>query len=303
MTLRFLFGLLLFNLLLTTARAQTTVSGQVVDAQDQSALLGANVVLLQLPDSVRRGAAVEADGSFTVPSVPAGRYRLTVSFLGYQDLQRTVEVGTTPLNLGALTLQAGGVTLKGVEVVGQAAAAVQKGDTAQFNADSFKTNPDASAGDLIKKMPGVTVDPTTGKVQAQGEQVQRILVDGKEFFGNDPDAVLKNLPAEVIDKIQVYDRASDQAQFTGFDDGNQQKTINIITKPQFRNGQFGRVVAGYGPLDDRYRLSGNLNSFQGKRRLSVVAQSNNINEQNFGTDDLLGVVGSSGGGGRGGRGG
>ncbi|MBT2559221.1 TonB-dependent receptor [Hymenobacter sp. ISL-91] len=303
MTLRFLFSLLLLPLLLTTARAQTTVSGRVLDAQDQSALLGANVVLLQLPDSVRRGAAVEADGSFVVRGVPAGRHRLTVSFLGYQDVQRTVQVGATPLNLGELTLQAGGVTLKGVEVVGQAAAAVQKGDTAQFNAGSFKTNPDASANDLIKKMPGVTVDPTTGRVQAQGEQVQRILVDGKEFFGNDPDAVLKNLPAEVIDKIQVYDRASDQSQFTGFDDGNQQKTINIVTKPQFRNGRFGRVVAGYGPLDDRYRVSGNLNSFKGKQRLSIVAQTNNVNEQNFGTDDLLGVVGSSGGGGRGGRGG
>ncbi|NVO86254.1 TonB-dependent receptor [Hymenobacter terrestris] len=304
MMLRFLLGLLAFTSLLATAQAQTTtVSGRVLDGQDQSALLGANVLLLQLPDSVRRGAAVGPDGTFTVGSVPAGRYRLTVSFLGYQDLQRTVQVGATPLNLGALTLQTGGITLKGVEVVGQAAAAIQKGDTAQFNAGSFKTNPDASADDLIKKMPGIVVDPTTGRVQAQGEQVQRILVDGKEFFGNDPDAVLKNLPAEVIDKIQVYDRASDQSQFTGFDDGNQQKTINIITKPQFRNGKFGRVVAGYGPLDDRYRVSGNLNSFKGKRRLSVVAQTNNVNEQNFGTDDLLGVVGSSGGGGRGGRGG
>ncbi|MFD2785296.1 TonB-dependent receptor [Hymenobacter rubripertinctus] len=306
MTLRFLLVLLLFISLLTTARAQTTVSGRVLDAQDQSALIGANVLLLQLSDSVKRGAAVEADGSFVVRGVPTGRYRLTVSFLGYEQVQRTVEVGGQPLSLGNLALRAGGgVALKGVEVVGQAAAAVQKGDTAQFNASAFKTNPDANAQDLLTKMPGVVVDPTTGKLQAQGEQVQRVLVDGKEFFGNDPDAVLKNLPAEVIDKIQVYDRASDQAQFTGFDDGNQQKTINIITKPKFRNGTFGRVVAGYGPLDDRYRLSGNINKFAGKQRISVVAQSNNINEQNFGTDDLLGVVGTSaqGGGGRGGRGG
>ena len=229
----------------------------------------------------------------------------TVSFLGYQNLQRTVEVGTEPLNLGPVGPANRGHRAQGVEIVGQAAAAVQKGDTAQFNAGSFKTNPDANAQDLITKMPGVTIDPSTGKVQAQGEQVQRVLVDGKEFFGNDPDAVLKNLPAEVIDKIQVYDRASDQAQFTGFDDGNQQKTINIVTKPQFRNGTFGRVLAGYGPQDDRYRVSGNVNVFKGKQRISVVAQSNNINEQNFGTDDLLGVVGASaqGGGGRGGRGG
>ncbi|WP_426493001.1 outer membrane beta-barrel protein [Hymenobacter sp. 102] len=303
-------NLLLLLVLLTTllgaAQAQTTVSGRVLDGKDQSPLIGANVLLTQIPDSTKRGAAVEADGSFAVPGVPAGRYVLTVSFLGYQNLRRTVEVTGTPLNLGSLTLQAGGgIALKGVEVVGQAAAAVQKGDTAQFNAGSYKTNPDANAQDLITKMPGVTVDPGTGKVQAQGEQVQRVLVDGKEFFGNDPDAVLKNIPAEVIDKIQVYDRSSDQSQFTGFDDGNQQKTINIVTKPSFRNGKFGRVLAGYGPQDDRYRLSGNLNVFKGKQRLSIVAQSNNVNEQNFGTEDLLGVVGSSrqgGGGGQGQRG-
>ncbi|WP_139925876.1 TonB-dependent receptor [Hymenobacter sp. DG01] len=305
---RFLLLLLLLSALTGLTQAQTTtVSGRVVDSKDQSPLIGANVLLTQLPDSTRRGAAVEADGSFVVPGVGPGRYVLTVSFLGYQNLRRTVEVGAgQPLALGTLGLQAGGgIALKGVEVVGRAAAAVQKGDTAQFNAGSFKTNPDANAQDLITKMPGVTVDPASGRVQAQGEQVQRVLVDGKEFFGNDPDAVLKNIPAEVIDKIQVYDRASDQAQFTGFDDGNQQKTINIVTKPSFRNGTFGRVLAGYGPQDDRYRVSGNLNQFKGKQRLSVVAQSNNVNEQNFGTEDLLGVVGSSrqgGGGGQGQRG-
>ncbi|UOQ65421.1 TonB-dependent receptor [Hymenobacter volaticus] len=304
---RFLLFVLLLLLGLGTARAQTSaISGRIVDASNQSPLIGANVLLRGLTaDSLKNGAAADVNGNFTVSGLAPGRYQLTISFLGYQTLQRQLTLTTQPLALGVLALGTGGVALKGVEVVGKAAAAVQKGDTSQFNAGSFKTNPDANAQDLITKMPGVTVDPTSGKVQAQGEQVQRVLVDGKEFFGNDPDAVLKNIPAEVIDKIQVYDRASDQAQFTGFDDGNQQKTINIVTKPQFRNGQFGRVLAGYGPKDDRYRLSGNLNSFKGKQRMSIVAQSNNINEQNFGTEDLLGVVGSSGGGGggRGGRGG
>ncbi|GAB2960240.1 TonB-dependent receptor [Hymenobacter coalescens] len=291
---------LLFPLVVVAAPAvaQTfPVTGRVLDAKDQAPLIGANVLLTRLSaDSVRTGAAVEPDGSFTIPGAESGRYRLTVSFLGYQTIKRAVTVSGAPLNLGTLSLQAGGVTLKGVEVTGRAAAAVQKGDTAQYDSRAFKTNPDANAQDLITKMPGVTVDPGTGKVQAQGEQVQRILVDGKEFFGNDPDAVLKNLPAEAIDKIQVYDRASDQAQFTGFDDGNQQKTINIVTKPQFRNGQFGRVLAGAGRGDDgqnRYRASGNLNSFKGKQRMSIIAQSNNVNEQNFGTEDLLGVVGTS----------
>ncbi|HEX8425163.1 TonB-dependent receptor [Hymenobacter sp.] len=307
MHLRFLLFFLLIFTGIGVAQAQTSsISGRIVDASNQSPLIGANVLVRGLAaDSVKSGAAADVSGNFTVSGLVPGRYQLTISFLGYQTLQRSLTLTTQPLALGALALGTGGVALKGVEVVGKAAAAVQKGDTSQFNAGSFKTNPDANAQDLITKMPGVTVDPTSGKVQAQGEQVQRVLVDGKEFFGNDPDAVLKNIPAEVIDKIQVYDRASDQAQFTGFDDGNQQKTINIVTKPQFRNGQFGRVLAGYGPQDDRYRLSGNLNSFKGKERMSIVAQSNNINEQNFGTEDLLGVVGSSGGGGggRGGRGG
>ncbi|WP_400193711.1 outer membrane beta-barrel protein [Hymenobacter sp. B81] len=284
------------------------VSGRVVDSKDQSPLIGANVLLTRLaPDSARTGAPVDPEGNFTIPGNAPGRYRLTVSFLGYQAIKRAVTVNSGPVVLGTLGLSSGGITLKGVEVTGQAAAAVQKGDTAQFDSRAFKTNPDANAQDLITKMPGVTVG-ADGKVQAQGEQVQRILVDGKEFFGNDPDAVLRNLPAEVIDKIQVYDRSSDQAQFTGFDDGNQQKTINIVTKPQFRNGKFGRVQAGYGPDNgnDKYRVGGNINSFRGKERFSVLAQSNNVNEQNFGTEDLLGVVGSSrqgGGGGGGNRGG
>ncbi|MBO0359341.1 TonB-dependent receptor [Hymenobacter sp. BT186] len=298
--------LLFFFLLITSsgvARAQQTssISGRILDGANQSPLIGANVLVRSLAaDSTKNGAAADTEGNFTVSGLKTGRYELTISFLGYQTVKRQLTLTSQPLALGTLPLSTGGVTLKGVEVVGKAAAAIQKGDTSQFNAGSYKTNPDANAQDLITKMPGVTVDPTTGKVQAQGEQVRRVLVDGKEFFGDDPDAVLKNIPAEIIDKIQVYDRASDQAQFTGFDDGNQQKTINIVTKPQFRTGKFGRVLAGYGPKDDRYRVSGNINSFKGKERISLVAQSNNINEQNFGSEDLLGV---SGGGGRGGRGG
>ncbi|WP_303310444.1 outer membrane beta-barrel protein [Hymenobacter sp. BT730] len=285
----------------TSAFAQTgSVSGRIVDGADQTPLGGANVVLIHLPDSVKQGTAADASGNFTLSNVTPGPYVLTASFLGYQTLRRTVRVGTQPLVLGAVTLRAGGVTLKNVEVVGRAAAAVQKGDTAQYSAKAFKTNPDADAQDLITKMPGVSV--VDGKVQAQGEDVRQVLVDGKQFFGDDASAVLKNIPAEVIDKIEVFDKKSEQAQFSGIDDGNAAKTINIVTKPQFRNGQFGRISVGGGP--ERYRASGNINSFQGDRRISVVAQSNNVNEQNFGTEDLLGVVGNSQQGGRrGGQGG
>ena len=142
-----------------------------------------------------------------------------------------------------------------------------------------------------------------GEVQAQGEKVQRVLVDGKQFFGEDATLALKNLPAEIVDKIEVFDRQSDQAQLTGFDDGNAQKTINIVTRADRNAGKFGKLFAGYGS-DNRYMAGGNLNIFGKEKRISIIGLSNNINQQNFASQDLAGVLGSSGGGGgRGGRGG
>lgn len=166
----------------------------------------------------------------------------------------------------------------------------------QYNADAFKTSKDASAEDLVTKMPGVSIE--NGVVKAQGEDVKRITVDGRPFFGDDPNAVLKNMPAEMIDKIQLLNQKSDQGQFTGFDDGNTTMTMNIVTKQQFRNGVFGRAYAGYGS-DDRYKVGLALNFFKDKRRMTILVNSNNINEQNFSQEDLLGVMSTSGGGNRG----
>ncbi|MGV3540205.1 MAG: carboxypeptidase-like regulatory domain-containing protein, partial [Rufibacter sp.] len=266
-----------------------SVTGKVVGGN--SPLIGATVALLNAQDSsVYRGAATDVDGNFEMTGVRNGRFILKVSYLGFVDLYRQVAVAGAPVQLGTLTLGQTATALKEVEVVGRAATVIQKQDTAEMNAAAYKVNRDANAENLIQKMPGITIQ--NGEVQAQGERVQRVLVDGKEFFGEDPNAVLKNLPAEVISKIQVFDRQSDQAQFTGFSDGNEQKTINIITKPEFRTGQFGRFSAGVG-TDERYRVSGNLNSFQGDRRISIVGLSNNVNEQNFSSEDLVGVASAS----------
>ncbi|EDO25737.1 predicted protein, partial [Nematostella vectensis] len=178
------------------------------------------------------------------------------------------------------------------------------GDTTQVNADAYKVNRDATTEDLLTKMPGVTT--TGGTLKVNGEDVKEVLVDGKPFFGSDPNAAIKNLPAEVIDKIQVFNKQSDQSQFTGFDDGNSQKAINIITKAGKNNGQFGKVYGGYG-TDNRYSAGGNINIFNGDQRISIIGLSNNINQQNFSNEDLLGVMSASGnqgrGGPRGGRGG
>ncbi len=294
--------LLLLLLCQLSLTSQTfNVFGKVTDENDSSAI-GAAVVLLNASDSsLFKGVTTNLRGTFRFEEVPANTYVLKISYIGYKDIIQKITISENA-RLGKFKLQALSKTLKEIEVKTTAIIATQNGDTSSYNANAFKTNKDAMAEDLITKMPGVTV--VDGKIQAQGEDVKQVLVDGKPFFGDDPNAVLKNLPAEVIDKVQVFDRRSDQSQFTGFDDGSNNKTINIITKTQFRNGVFVRVYGGYG-YEDKYKSGAVVNRFKDKQRLTIMAMSNNINEQNFSADDLLGVMsgGSNnqrGGGGRGG---
>ncbi|HQU60455.1 MAG TPA: TonB-dependent receptor, partial [Saprospiraceae bacterium] len=277
-----------------------SLSGRIVDSASQAPLPGAYILLLDLQDSITQAATTDESGAFAFQRLQPGRYELKATYLGYETQVQVVVVANGPVRLGDIALTEAALNLEQVQVTERMPAASQQGDTSQYNAGAFKVNPDANAEDLIRKMPGVVVEG--GKVQAQGEDVQQVLVDGKPFFGNDPMAALRNLPAEVIDKIQVYDQTSEQAQFSGFNTGETTKGINIITKPSMRNGQFGRLYAGYG-ADERYQAGGIVNFFKGDTRISVIGQSNNVNQQNFSTEDLVGITGSSGRGGRGGRGG
>ncbi|MEM1120249.1 MAG: TonB-dependent receptor [Bacteroidota bacterium] len=277
------------------AYAQTVnVSGIILDATDNTPLVGTHVFLKNANDI--QTAISDEEGHFVFEKVTKGTYQLDISYVGYQPFSKTIRVKASSINLGRLKLQEG-ADLQEVQVVEKVLPVIQLEDTTQFNANAYKTLPDADASDLIEKMPTVVVED--GTIQAQGEDVKRVLVDGKPFFGNDPTAALKNLPAEVIDKIQIYDEQSDQAKFTGFDDGETTKTINIITKVNMRNGQFGKAYVGYG-YDNKYKAGGNINIFNGDQRISLIGLSNNINVQNFSTEDLLGVVGATGRGGRGG---
>ena len=294
----------------TTIFAQTnnTIKGKIYDKENQP-LIGAHVALEQLWGDAVKSTVTDDDGSFVLEKIPTGGYRLKISFLGLKDLRQEVNVNGGELDLGLLSMIEDNTELDEVVVKEKAPIAQQLGDTTQYNASSFKTLPDADADELVEKMPGVVIQD--GKIQAQGEDVKQVLVDGKPFFGNDPMAALKNLPAEVIDKIQVFDQQSDQSQFSGFNDGETTKTMNIITRPNMRSGQFGKMYGGYG-YEDKYKTGGNFSIFNDDQRISIIAQSNNINIQNFSSEDLLGVVGGSGrrgrggsrgGGGRGGRGG
>ncbi|MEO6286052.1 MAG: TonB-dependent receptor [Dyadobacter sp.] len=300
-TIVLLLASLVFPALAQAQNAQIT--GTVLDSANRSPVVGAYVAVSRdTPEAKPEYVTTDVNGKFSFTGLTRQvAYLVKVSYLSYKDVSKVVDVNNDIEDLGNITLTEAVANLKEVKVVGQVTAMEQKGDTTQFNAAAFKTNPDATTEDLIQKMPGITV--TNGTVTAHGETVNRVLVDGKPFFGDDAALTLKSLPAEIVDKIEVFDKLSDQAQFTGFDDGNGQKTINIVTKADRKMGQFGKVFAGYG-LDNRYQAGGNISFFKGNQRISVIGLSNNINMQNFSSQDLLGVTGSSGGGGgRGGGGG
>ncbi len=272
--------------------AQQVIEGAVVDPSDNSPLIGVNLLLTSQADSTDRYFATsEIDGSFRFSQVKTGSYVLDGTYVGYKKLVKSIKVERKRVDLGNVFMEQDAEVLEELKVVGQAPMSVQLGDTTQFNAQAFKTNPDASAEDLVRKMPGITVE--NGTIKAQGEDVRRVLVDGKPFFGDDPSSSLRNLPAEIIDKVQVLDQMSEQGQFTGYDDGDRAKTINIITKPNSRKGTFGRISGGYG-TDDRYGVGGNLNLFNGDRRLTILGMVNNVSQLNFASEDLSGAGGGSG---------
>lgn len=296
----------LFTLLLTFisfgAYAQS-VTGNIQDAASNQPVASATITLSPSDSSSNPQIATVSDskGNFSFKTVAGGNYTLTVTSIGYTIFTKPLTVAGKDVNAGTISIAKSAETLSTVIIKDNSAMKVVN-DTLQFNANQYKVNPDATAEDLLKKVPGVTIDKS-GTVTAQGETVQKVTVDGRDFFGNDAAATLRNLPSEIIDKIQVFDKLSDQAQLTGFDDGNTTKAINIVTKKDMRNGQFGRIYGGYGS-DDRYSAGGNVNFFNGDRRISVVGLFNNVNQQNFSSQDLLGVSGGGrGGGGRRGGGG
>ena len=279
--------------------SQASISATIKDKEDQQGIPNVHITFVHMRDTTRVfRTTTNTEGRFDF-SIPRGRYMMFATHLGYIPHQQEIRIVEDEIRMGTLYLEMSGEMLEEVTITGQTIAVTQQGDTISFNASAYKVNPDASTEDLIRRMPGIVVD--RDGVRAQGEDVQRVLVDGQEFFGDDPSIALRNLPAEMIDQIEVYDQLSDQAQLTGFDDGERIRTINIVTRADRRSGQFGRVYSGYGDAD-RYQAGLVTNLFMDQRRISILGMSNNINQQNFSSEDLSGFM-SSGSRGRGRRGG
>ncbi|MFN0083600.1 MAG: outer membrane beta-barrel protein, partial [Ferruginibacter sp.] len=278
------------------------IKGSVSDRTDGKPIVSATVSLLKQRDSsIVLTTVTSTGGSFAFINLAPDSFIVKVNALNYQEFVSFITLKNAVRTLSTFVLDRQDKDLSTVTVVARTPPVVVKGDTSQFSASQYKVNPDATTEDLIKKMPGITV-AKDGTVTAQGETVRKVTIDGKDFFGDDASAALKNLASEVVDKIQVFDRLSDQARLSGVDDGNSTKAINVVTKAGLKNGRFGRVFAGYG-TDDRYNAGGNVSFFKGNRRLSLVGNFNNINQQNFASQDLLGLTSSGGGGGGGNRGG
>ena len=279
-----------------------TVTATVVDNETGESVAGAVLTVAPVKDPDKKQYFTSAyKGAVSMPSLPYGDYTLTVSFLGYNNLEKALTVSAARLDLGELRLVPG-VAIETVVKEAKALRTSQKGDTVSYNAGAFKVASDADVEGLLKKMPGITI--TDGAVEAQGEEVKKIFVDGKEFFGEDVTTAIKSLPAEAVDRIEVYNKLSDAAEFSGMDDGEGYKAINIVTHANMRQGQFGKIYAGLGydaekGHDDRFKYlaGGNVNLFHGDSRLSLIGLFNNVNQQNFSFEDILGVTGSTGGGG------
>ena len=298
------------------------LSATVIDNETKDGVIGAIVEVVSTSDAnYRKHATTGAKGLVTITGLRNGEYEMTISYIGYETYKQTVKVnGAT--NLETIYFSPEAVAIEAVVKEVQALRTSQNGDTVAYNAAAFKVASDADVEGLLKKMPGITI--TNGTVEAQGEQVKKIFVDGKEFFGEDVSTALNSLPAQAVDRVEVFNKLSDNAEFSGMDDGEGYKAINIVTHSNMRQGVFGKLYGGYGYQPDvdgspadlnfantttyqpqvsnvtshhKFNIGGNVNLFHGSSRVSVIGMFNNVNQQNFSFEDIIGVNG--GGGGRG----
>lgn len=268
------------------AGAQTyQIRGQVSDKLNHTRLEHAAITLVHLPDSVLNTfTRTDSTGAFQLQPDTAGNYLLMITFPGFADFIDEVNVkntGVTELGTVPMTSK---VNLMNEFIFKQRQGMIRlNGDTTEYTADSFKVHDNATVEDLLKKLPGLQVDKNGG-ITAQGEKVQKVLVDGEEFFSDDPAVVTRNLDAKSVEKVQVFDKKSDEAAFTGIDDGEKTKTINLKLKEDRKKGFFGKVQTG-GGTDGFFENQGMINAFKGKRQLSAFGIVANTGKMGLGWED------------------
>lgn len=278
---------LVFSLLPSLAAAQCRVEGKVVDAADGTAMVGATVVITHDGDGRQRAVASGKDGSFALEEVGRGRYELSVNFMGYEKASKTLDIKGKDINVGTIALKIASKELDEVQASAIVQRQEQRGDTTIFNAAAYKMSPDATTEDLLKKLPGMQIK--NGTITHGGEEV---LVDGKEFFGPNTSVAIRNIDADMVDKIEVFDKQSEQSEFTGISDGNEERTINILTKTKITGGTFGQGYVG-GGTDKHYEAGASVNMMGQQNRLSIIAQANDIGQRGYEDGNAPGGGGSA----------
>jgi hypothetical protein len=268
----------------------STVHGIVYDTVGKKGLAYSTVSLVSEKDSTLISfTRADSSGKFILKNISKGSYLLSASYVGFVPVWQNISVKEgEKLELGNIDL----TDLKNasaVTVTAKRAPVVMNNDTLEFNTENFKTQPNAVVEDLLKKLPGVTVD-ADGTVKVNGQKINRVLVNGKEFFTGDPKLATKNLDADAVDKVQVFDKKSDRAEFTGVDDGQSEKAINLKLKKDRNKSLFGKVSAGIGN-DGKYDAQTNINKFNGDQQLSALGMANNTNRQGFSIGDVLNFSG------------
>lgn len=280
-------AVLLIAFLLAGFVSQAQVlTGQVKSRSTDSTLVDATVLLLDSQDSTMLSfAKTKENGQFEMRGTKHDEVILQVSYVGFENFYLLFYPTGEDQNLGIIFMEESSRELEEVFIIGERASMEIKNDTVEYNAGSYKVQDNAVAEDLLKRLPGVEVD-RDGSITAQGKEVQRVLVDGKEFFGRDPKMATRNIPADAIEKVQVYDKQSDMAEFTGIDDGMEETTIDLRLRADKKNLGFGKISTGVGADADklaRYNVAGNYSQFKNGNQLSFVGNANNVNEQPFGT--------------------
>ena len=256
-----------------------SVTGKVTEKATGDVLPGATAVLLNIKDSARvSGAASKADGSFAIPGVAAGSYILKVSYIGYRSVFRNITLSTkhSPHSVGVISLSDDAKLMKEANVVARLAQVEMKADTFVYNADAYRLPEGAALEDLVKKLPGAEVDED-GKITINGKEVKKIMVNGKEFFGNDTKISMKNLPTKMINKIKAYDKKSDYSRITGIDDGEEETVLDLTVKKGMKQGWLINLDGAYG-TKDRYIAKANVNRFMDNYQFSVIGSANNVND-------------------------
>ena len=277
-----LYILLVFN---NSTFGQHSIQGKILDKNDEGAIEMANIRLLHSMDSSYiSGCPSDEKGFFTFKKILNGSYILEVRFLGYNAFFRNVTLSGKPLLLKNIYLEKSDLQLKEFEVTGMTAQMSVRNDTVEYNSAAFKTAENAAVEELLQKLPGVVID-ADGKITIHGEEIKKIRVDGKKFFGGDIQMATKNIPVDLIDKIQVIDQKSEMAQLTGFEDDNTERIINLTFKPNRKKGLFGNVTTGAGmdtDKDFRYNENVYLNMLNGNAQTTITAGANNANKQRSG---------------------